>query len=164
MTVIESNHAADHVPGLGRLVNVLLVCLVGLAAVPAAAAQSTFPQLAECSLRPLEAEGACTATEAHAALEGLEPEWGYRLRSSAGVDAFAIVSVLSELKLGLEVFGAGDCARAEEHAYAASEIWTWYVTASQNMTEQGAIDLAVVSNFLNQTVDFLSNPEAGACP
>ena len=130
----------------------------------ALAAQSSFPELSDCARLPFDTEGACTAVDAYEALEGLEPQWGYQLRGSAGLDAFAIVSVLGELRAGLEALGTGDCTAAEMRAVAASEIWTWYVSPTDDMNEQGAIDFAAVQGFFEQTVQYLSNPGEGACP
>ena len=142
-----------------------LILATALAASPAwAVAQSSYPELEACALGPFGTEGACTASDAYDALQMIEPEWGYRLRASAGVDAFAIVWILGELRSGLEAFGAGDCALAEEIAYSASETWTWYVSPSDDMTDQGAVDLAAVQGFVNQTVGFLSKPRRGWLP
>ena len=127
-------------------------------------ADSSFVELAACGAAPIATEGGCTASEAMEALSGLEPEWGYRLKASAGVEAYAMVSVLGSLQQGFESWATGNCDRAQELAYGAGEIWTWYISMSDDATEQGAIDFSTVQNFTDLAIGFLSEPQPGSCP
>jgi len=127
-------------------------------------AQSSFVEIAECGLYPIGTEGGCSPAQAAEALSGIEPAWGYRLRDSAGVEAFALVTVLGELREGLGLWASGNCEEAQLAAYSADEIWTWYIALGENMNEQGAIDFAAMKNFTDKTIAFLSDPENGSCP
>lgn len=143
-----------------RVAGVMFACLLA----PPALAQSSFVEIAECGLYPISTEGGCSPAEAAEALSGIEPAWGYRLRDSAGVEAYALVSVLGELHEGFRLWASGNCDQAQTAAYSASEIWAWYIQPGPNMNEQGAIDLAAMTNFTEKAIAFLSDPENGSCP
>jgi len=147
-----------------RRVTASLTLALAAAMTGPVAADSSFVELAACTGGPVGTEFGCTAEEMMAALSGLEPAWGYRLRDSADTEAYAIVSVLGSLQQGFESWASGKCDRAQELAYSAGEIWTWYVSIGEDANEQGAIDFSTVKNFTDTAIMFLSDPQPGSCP
>ena len=102
----------------------------------------------------------CSPETAMAILDNLEPAWAFHF-NGAGVDGFAVITVLATIKKGIENrIADGACIVNDETAFVADETWAMFAQPYAELSEGVAIDYSVLSDFVGKGVRYISE---GAC-